>query len=287
MTVPPPVIAANRALLLELIATNFFGQNTPAIAATEALYAEMWAQDAAAMYGYAVWSATAWQLTPFGEPPKTTNPTGVAEQSAAVAKAAATPAGTSMAAASSAAAINLTQIENIAYFVLTWTEQNFPFPAKLTPTIRTSLVRAFTGLPYFTEAVSQYVTSIAQQLTFGPDGTTAGSGGAWYPTPQFAALGTSRAAVSAGVGRASMVGRLSVPSSWVASTPLGISPQTGGIGGGGLRVNASPGAGESSGLLPGVPRTAASRHPASHANGHRGYSYGFRHRVLTRPPSGG
>lgn len=49
MTVPPPVIAANRAQLMMLIATNFFGQNLPAIAATEAHYAEMWAQDAAAM----------------------------------------------------------------------------------------------------------------------------------------------------------------------------------------------------------------------------------------------
>jgi PPE-repeat protein len=49
MTVPPPVIAANRSLLAALVATNFLGQNTPAIAATEAHYAEMWAQDAAAM----------------------------------------------------------------------------------------------------------------------------------------------------------------------------------------------------------------------------------------------
>jgi PPE-repeat protein len=32
-----------------LVATNFLGQNTPAIAATEAQYAEMWAQDAAVM----------------------------------------------------------------------------------------------------------------------------------------------------------------------------------------------------------------------------------------------
>ncbi|WP_373195727.1 PPE family protein, partial [Mycobacterium marinum] len=52
-TVPPPVIAANRALLMALMATNFLGQNTGAIAATEAQYGEMWAQDAAAMYGYA------------------------------------------------------------------------------------------------------------------------------------------------------------------------------------------------------------------------------------------
>jgi hypothetical protein len=45
MTVPPPLIVANRAQLMTLIATNIFGQNTPAIMATEAEYSEMWAQD--------------------------------------------------------------------------------------------------------------------------------------------------------------------------------------------------------------------------------------------------
>ena len=64
MTVPPAVIAANRTLLAALVATNFFGQNSPAIAATEAHYSEMWAQDAAAMYGYAASSAAASTLTP-------------------------------------------------------------------------------------------------------------------------------------------------------------------------------------------------------------------------------
>ncbi|MGD1239506.1 PPE family protein [Mycobacterium seoulense] len=83
-TVPPPVIAANRALLATLIATNILGQNTPAIAATEAQYMEMWAQDAAAMYGYAASSATASQLTPFAEPPQTTNQSAGPTQAAAV-----------------------------------------------------------------------------------------------------------------------------------------------------------------------------------------------------------
>lgn len=53
-TVPPAEVAANRALLMTLLATNFLGQNTAAIAATEAQYAEMWAQDAATMYSYQV-----------------------------------------------------------------------------------------------------------------------------------------------------------------------------------------------------------------------------------------
>src|SRR5690625_5173694 len=35
MTVPPPVIAANRAQLMTLVATNLLGQNAPAIAANE------------------------------------------------------------------------------------------------------------------------------------------------------------------------------------------------------------------------------------------------------------
>lgn len=86
-TVPPPVIEANRSLLMALIATNLLGQNTAAIAATEALYAEMWAQDATAMYGYAASSATATALTPFTEPPETTDPSGVGRQAAAVTEA--------------------------------------------------------------------------------------------------------------------------------------------------------------------------------------------------------
>jgi PPE-repeat protein len=83
MTVPPAVIAANRSLLLTLIATNVLGQNTAAIAATEVAYAEMWAQDATAMYGYAGSAAVASTLTPFAEPPPTTNPAGGVQQTAA------------------------------------------------------------------------------------------------------------------------------------------------------------------------------------------------------------
>src|SRR6202000_781720 len=86
-TVPPPVIEANRALLMMLIATNILGQNTPAIAATETHYMEMWAQDAGAMYGYAGSASSASVLTPFAEPPQTTNPAGTAQQSAAAAQA--------------------------------------------------------------------------------------------------------------------------------------------------------------------------------------------------------
>jgi PPE-repeat protein len=88
-TVPPPVVAANRAQLMALIATNFLGQNAAAIAATEAEYAEMWAQDAAAMYGYAAAATAASTLSAFSEPPQTSNPGGQGAQGSAVAQAAA------------------------------------------------------------------------------------------------------------------------------------------------------------------------------------------------------
>jgi PPE-repeat protein len=87
LTVPPPVIVANRTLLASLISTNILGQNTPAIAATEAHYAEMWAQDAAVMYGYAGSSAAASTLTPFADPPVTTTATAAAAQAGAVTQA--------------------------------------------------------------------------------------------------------------------------------------------------------------------------------------------------------
>ncbi|MFP1155387.1 PPE family protein [Mycobacterium sherrisii] len=71
-TVPPEVVAANRALLLFLTATNFLGQNCAAIAATESDYAEMWAQDVAAMTGYdAAITAAQAGWTAFSPPPLT------------------------------------------------------------------------------------------------------------------------------------------------------------------------------------------------------------------------
>ena len=81
MTVPPPLIAENRAQLMTLTATNLLGQNTAAIAANQAQYSEMWAQDATAMYGYAANSAAITAgVTPLTPPPETTNLAGLAAQ---------------------------------------------------------------------------------------------------------------------------------------------------------------------------------------------------------------
>ena len=64
-TVHPALVSANRTHLVSLVTSNLFGQNAPAIAATEAHYEQMWAQDVEAMAGYHVGaSAAAGQLGP-------------------------------------------------------------------------------------------------------------------------------------------------------------------------------------------------------------------------------
>ncbi|OBA79657.1 hypothetical protein A9W99_20060 [Mycobacterium sp. 1164966.3] len=69
-TVHPAAVTSNRTTLLALVATNILGQNTPAIFETEFHYMEMWAQDVAAMFGYhAGATAVASTLTPFSAPP--------------------------------------------------------------------------------------------------------------------------------------------------------------------------------------------------------------------------
>ncbi|CKN73111.1 PPE family protein [Mycobacterium tuberculosis] len=263
MTVPPPVITANRVLVMTLIATNFFGQNSAAIAVAEAQYAEMWAQDAVAMYGYAAASASASRLIPFAAPPKTTNSAGVVAQVAAV-----------------AAMPGLLQRLSSAASV-SWSNPNDWWLVRLlgsiTPTERTTIVRLL-GQSYFATGMARFLTSIAQQLTFGPGGTTAGSGGAWYPTPQFAGLGAGRA-VSASLARANKIGALSVPPSWVKTTALTESPVA-------HAVSANPTVGSSHGphgLLRGLP--LGSR--ITRRSGAFAHRYGFRHSVVARPPSAG
>ncbi|WP_261900548.1 PPE family protein, partial [Mycobacterium marinum] len=50
--VHPVAVSANRNVFVQLVMSNLFGQNAPAIAATEGAYEQMWAADVAAMVGY-------------------------------------------------------------------------------------------------------------------------------------------------------------------------------------------------------------------------------------------
>jgi PPE-repeat protein len=95
--VPTAQVTANRALLAQLLATNGFGRNLPAIAETEAEYQSMWANNSAAMSRYQAASAQATALPQFSSPTSTTNSTGLAAQASAV------PAATTSSAATTGA----------------------------------------------------------------------------------------------------------------------------------------------------------------------------------------
>ncbi|HTQ19780.1 PPE family protein [Mycobacterium sp.] len=66
--VDPGLVTANRGQLVSLVISNLFGENAPAIAATEAAYEQMWAHDVAVMSGYHTSaSATVAQLGQWGQ----------------------------------------------------------------------------------------------------------------------------------------------------------------------------------------------------------------------------
>ncbi|OBH48680.1 hypothetical protein A5687_15405 [Mycobacterium mantenii] len=86
--VPPAVVTANRTRLVQLLATNRFGQNTAAIAQTENEYQTMWANNSAAMTRYQASSSQATtQLSQFNSPLAMTTPNGTANQQVAVGQA--------------------------------------------------------------------------------------------------------------------------------------------------------------------------------------------------------
>ncbi|BCO35958.1 PPE family protein [Mycobacterium heckeshornense] len=252
MTVPPPVIAANRSLLMTLIATNILGQNTPAIAATEAHYAEMWAQDAAAMYGYAGSSAAATQLAPFTEPPQTTNPAGAAGQAAAVTQATSSSASskatqlsqliTSMPTALQTLATGITESPttgstNLLSGLSLPTLFNLQLPPGLSTdlanwnTIWSTLTGPFSPQSWSTIPGGPFL-SFGQAYAWGQNGQGAAAwlAGPKPPTGALAPLGDSLKSVvsptglgtgpvSGAMGRAAVVGSLSVPQGWTTAAP--------------------------------------------------------------------
>jgi PPE-repeat protein len=225
MTVPPPEIAANRSLLAALVATNFLGQNTPAITATEAQYAQMWAQDAAAMYGYAASSASASRLTPFTPPAPTTNAAASAAQSAAVAQATAgAPARTVI----SAAPQLISALPNAL--------QSLASPVSSSPADALSGLAPYTGLAAggtgIIGAGVGALNSVLGVVAAGAEGsalTSVGGAGAGSGPVATGAAGSGAgllagqiepgASVSTSLGKAGAVGALSVPPSWTTVTP--------------------------------------------------------------------
>ncbi|MEB3982692.1 PPE family protein [Mycobacterium sp. 663a-19] len=292
-TVPPPEIAANRALLTALLATNFLGQNTAAIAATEAHYAEMWAQDAAAMYGYAGASAAASALPPFSPAASITNPTGLAGQAAAVVQAAGGSAGAQGPQAIPAALLGLAGLTNSSALNLgdgivvdgflgdvlegltgsATLDGSTPFDA---------FIRLVSPTRLFTTTFKD-IQGVAQGMM--PQAAKAAEGAAKaveaLPRAVSGATGAMGGAAGAAgtVGRAASVGGLSVPASWAGAAPAASPAVT--LNGLGAAAAAQPATNAMGGV------------PVAGAGGGRGLAhfppprYGFKPTVMAQPPVGG
>ncbi|ORW96933.1 hypothetical protein AWC28_10255 [Mycolicibacter terrae] len=233
-TVPPPVIATNRTTLATLVATNLLGQNTPAIAANQAEYGAMWAQDTAAMYSYAAGSAAATTLTPFSPPPKNTNPTGEANQTAAVANAGTTTGSTAASALATLAAPAAAQgvvpapIQALIDSWLSFT--GTPLISSLNQLVGSGgLTSTLLAAPIWDSSAMQFLQFIGMLNAAGVNGGAWGEAAAAAALPAAAlssevsgaglgaTLAGSSGPVSASLGQAASLRGLSVPPSWVAA----------------------------------------------------------------------
>lgn len=210
-TVPPPVVAANRSLLAALAATNLFGQNTAAIAATETQYAEMWAQDTGAMQSYAGASSAATTLQPFTAPSPNTD--AGAQGSAATAQQALSAVPNTLTNLfAPAAAADPPSLLTTLDFLSDVTGLFVDPPASVA-----GLAVDSTALPY--DVVGALTGFHTDNIVSGWAGIQSWPGTAPVlpsPFPVITNLGTPAAA---GLGEATTVGRLSVPAAWAAAAP--------------------------------------------------------------------
>jgi PPE-repeat protein len=301
-TIPPPVIEANRALLAALVATNFLGQNTPAIMATEALYAEFWAQDAAAMYSYAGNAAAASEkLTELPQPAQVTNPIGLIDQAITnfqanvgalfaplnqIGAQQSSPIGGLLNALSGPINGNGTAIDN-------WIVANTPLD-DLVPLYNTYIspyISTLTTVVQATNAIGNNASGFsgigrlandlfpAVQATQGA-AQAAGSAAAGAATKVGSVSGLG--GVGAGLGKAVPLGKLSVPASWTSSVPGATTPGVATLTNVSSVSAAAPGAANGSAVAP-----PFGQYINGAGRGRKTPAYGFRLAFMTRPPAAG
>ncbi|MBI2698382.1 MAG: PPE family protein [Mycobacterium sp.] len=287
-TVPPPLIAANRALLAALVATNFLGVNTPAIMATEAQYIEMWVQDATAMATYQAAAAAAAVLEPILPATQNTNPAGPGLQASAVGAAAAVGPAASLGDIVTGLQSELSNLALGTSSIGTGLFNALPVPVQ-------ELLRAldgFLGTPLIFYGI-QEVGVTASWFLFAaiPNGIFAAhtidaniaAAAAEAAAPAAAAAAEGAAAGLAGevgaaasLGEASLVGSLSVPSSWAGAVPAVEATAGTALAGSGWTV---PEEGVAPGMMAGMPGMAAA---AKGAGAYAGPRYGFKPVVMPK-----
>lgn len=220
-------MVANRAQHAVLTETNLLGQNAQAIAVTEARYGEMWARDAAAMYGYAASSAAAGRLDPLVSPSEIVNPAGIANQAAAVAEAVASgSASAQQAALGTVVSQGPDAVLSLAGPAEATAATGSPLLDMIIAFDRSELWWAGT---FDHNRATYWDYSVGQIGSGGDDDADAEEIGHAAAAHHGAAPGTAAHSakpgftqptpVVAGLGTAHMVGELSVPESWSNSEP--------------------------------------------------------------------
>jgi len=259
-TIPPPVVTANRVQLAALVATNILGQNTPAIMANEAMYAEFWAQDAAAMYGYsAAASAASSALTPLTDPTENTNPAGQGQQAAAVGQAVGSNGTSStlnntLGGLQNAVSAAASPAQDTVGGVLSAINNLF-----LVPIVGNSIYNVGVTLAWNTAMMTATLPLLGHFVAGTPFGFTIGDAtplgaGLGFGTTLAGAQAPIGGAMAAGMGEASAVGGLSVPAGWSAATPTTTVADTT-LAGTGWTAAADEGAagmGGAPGIMPGM-----------------------------------
>ena len=296
-TVPPPVVTANRVLQANLVASNIFGQNTGAIAATDAQYGEMWAQDASAMTSYTTASRAASQMTTFSAPQSDPTTDGTALQADAVDNALAAPAATQATSIWDWLGLSPnsnTSTEGLAGIMNFFSNSNQNLiGAFLNNASVSGLSNAFTtnGILNPTAFIDSMVTinglGAVSATTSGLEDLAAGLASA--PALASATTALPGAAASAALGEASLVGALSAPPSWAGTgSTVSTIARTTQIGAGvyhGFGA-ATPMVMEEVGAvgMPGMPLAGI---PGPNEDEFADPIYGFRPRVIGRPPAAG
>jgi PPE-repeat protein len=304
--VPPPLIAANRAELAQLVSTNVFGLNTGAIAQLEAQYGEFWAQDAATMYSYASSSATASTVTPFTAAPQVISPAASSTQAAAVTAATGTSVSSIQQQINSAISQITKELQALGAPLYAPFQQESNYIASSsgplswlwqvlfgTSAFPSSSLSAFMsawspyagvlynteGLPYFSIGMANSMVQTAKSVgAIGGGAAQAAAAAVPKGLPGLGGLlGGGAPPVAAHLGSATSIGRLSVPAAWSGPVPTASHATAIPV----SNVREAPDVGTGN-LLGGMPLAGTGTGGSG-----AGPRYGFRPTVMSRPPAAG
>jgi PPE-repeat protein len=271
-TILPAAVTANRVSLATLIATNILGQNTPAIALNELEYLEMWAQDVGAMVGYHTGAASVAATLPSFSLPQLSlaGLGGIASEVAGAVSSAAAP----LAGASSVLSVIPSSVGEVS---------------SLASTLPLSSLASVAQVAFYPASLMMSPIMMAAQAGMRATPALAGASEMAANVPKMVdavapkGLGGLGSA-AAGLGKARLVGAMSVPPTWQGSTPARMgSAAMSGLGGAGMPSAAGMAGAPTGGGMPMMPMPMGGGAGGAGAGGMMGRGGASPHVTQNRP----